>query len=67
MVASLDPLQRRTAGKGAFGNDCRWQSATAAGIADVGAKLAKRPAYRDRGSVGSRYNVIFLLLKQALM
>jgi hypothetical protein len=67
VVASLNPLQRRTACKGPFGNDCRRQSATAASIADVGAKLGKRSPYRDRGPVGCRHNVIFLLLKQALM
>jgi hypothetical protein len=67
VVASLDPLQRRTACKGPFGNDCRRQSTTAAGVADVGTELAKRSPYRDRGPVGCRHNVIFLLQKQALM
>jgi hypothetical protein len=67
VVASLNALQRRTACESPFGNDCRRQSATTAGIADIGAKLAKRSPYRDRGPMWRWHNVIFLLLKQALM
>jgi hypothetical protein len=67
VVASLDPLQRRTACEGPFGNDRGRQAAAAAGVTDVGTKLAERSPYRDRGPVGCRYNVTFLLPKQALM
>jgi hypothetical protein len=47
VVASLNPLQRRTACEGPFGNDCGRQSATAASVTDVGTKLAECSPYRD--------------------
>jgi hypothetical protein len=63
VVASLNPLQRRTACEGPFGNYGGRQSAAAASVTDVGTKRAERSPYRDRGPVRRWHNVIFLLRK----
>jgi hypothetical protein len=61
VVASLNPLQCRTACESPFGNNCRRQSAPAAGVADISTKLAERSPYRYRRPVWGGHSVIFLL------
>jgi hypothetical protein len=67
MVSGLDPLQSRTARKSSLGDHRRRQPTSKAGIADVGAKLAKRSSHRYRWPVRRRHNVTFVLHKWILM